>query len=1224
MSRTERVTRLRHALQTGVGRGGVRVVAKPEVDTCDVCVQSGSGLAFLRVVEPEQSVEDVWMRAQTQIDAYCDKEFRTRRPDLYLVLVSEGKLDPEDVALQAIASDPYVCRKLILEWADHPVENLLASLPFWPLRLPELTIGEPPSPTTVMGGLGYNQTWMDNLLGRPAPKKLAEQLVEGQIAITSGTATTGTAVEAAAVRPARQRGKITAAEVEGFRVFGDTTKLDLDANLVVVYGRNSTGKTSLCEAIEWGLLGEIERLKKPSADAPAEAEHPVLNLTTRNSRVKLVLDRHGAPHPVERWMALDGAKRCMIAGRSTPGDRDSILKAVEADLPENASPAEVRESFRRYHFLNQTALRDFLCDVPPKDRYQFLRPMLGTAGYGRARERAEAVQQLLAKQIESAKTELAASQEEFNRLETELAQGDSQVQSWMSGIGLGDPDHAVAEAHRLAVALGLTNDSQRPQGLGGVVTLSELLSANVPPLVESTRERVRSIAAVVPKIDLKRDLESRQVAQSGALATLHSECEQASANRTALAKAVQTATERLTRVRERLVVLQEARQRQEKLAVLEDEIRQAEARLAALPAQQEAEAGVQSLQRRVADLEAELASVREQLCDKRKTVAEAEQSLQQSVSIKEMLSVWLGADPKRAALRVRQTDAMAQHDSLVLSSEEAERDRTRLESELSIAHESLLRLGRSLSERNQLLLSLHAHIDSQVCPLCSHSWPDRATLLAAAEGASSVVPTELQRLEERHKELARELEGARARASECKVALASADKAVRDTRQHLEVLEAPSAQLSNSLRRFAGIQSVGPDALLTLDGLVSDAQGRHDSAQRDSEETEKRCGIVQIDLDGAREALAEQVKRRDVLALERRNLDQRISHLRAEASALHAQHPVAVQGGVDAVIAEEGTVHEELRIAIRHTESLKGELQSAENQEAEAADLEAKAIAALGQMDSQIEVVGRDLDRVGVDRDGGNLNAVMQSNNDRLRDLEELAALVPTVGTYARLMKVHEATDKTRKEHEVVSAKVASLKGDVERLEGLVASCDRFISDLCRVAKEEETRRLREYGPTINQIYQRLNRHPYFGDLMFEVNETDGEFKVQVGYNREKERKVAAVDYFSASQANVLALSVFLTSALLQNWSTLSTIILDDPVQHLDDLNTHSLLDLLQGLAALDRQVIVTTSNISLYKLMLLKYSHLNVARPRSFKAFRLRGIRHEGPEVFDDTAAAT
>ena len=50
--------------------------------------------------------------------------------------------------------------------------------------------------------------------------------------------------------------------VQGFRGFDAPLNLDLTAPLTVVYAANGTGKTSLCEAVEWLLLDSVSRLSE--------------------------------------------------------------------------------------------------------------------------------------------------------------------------------------------------------------------------------------------------------------------------------------------------------------------------------------------------------------------------------------------------------------------------------------------------------------------------------------------------------------------------------------------------------------------------------------------------------------------------------------------------------------------------------------------------------------------------------------------------------------------------------------------------------------------------------------------------------------------------------------------------------------------------------------------------------------------------------------------------
>lgn len=49
--------------------------------------------------------------------------------------------------------------------------------------------------------------------------------------------------------------------IEGFRGFRDRQRVVLDASAVVLYGSNGSGKTSVIDALQWLLLGSLERLE---------------------------------------------------------------------------------------------------------------------------------------------------------------------------------------------------------------------------------------------------------------------------------------------------------------------------------------------------------------------------------------------------------------------------------------------------------------------------------------------------------------------------------------------------------------------------------------------------------------------------------------------------------------------------------------------------------------------------------------------------------------------------------------------------------------------------------------------------------------------------------------------------------------------------------------------------------------------------------------------------
>src|SRR3954466_8755749 len=51
------------------------------------------------------------------------------------------------------------------------------------------------------------------------------------------------------------------AELEAFRGFRDRQRINLDASVVILAGSNGTGKTSFFDALQWLLLGSLERLE---------------------------------------------------------------------------------------------------------------------------------------------------------------------------------------------------------------------------------------------------------------------------------------------------------------------------------------------------------------------------------------------------------------------------------------------------------------------------------------------------------------------------------------------------------------------------------------------------------------------------------------------------------------------------------------------------------------------------------------------------------------------------------------------------------------------------------------------------------------------------------------------------------------------------------------------------------------------------------------------------
>jgi hypothetical protein len=129
-------------------------------------------------------------------------------------------------------------------------------------------------------------------------------------------------------------------------------------------------------------------------------------------------------------------------------------------------------------------------------------------------------------------------------------------------------------------------------------------------------------------------------------------------------------------------------------------------------------------------------------------------------------------------------------------------------------------------------------------------------------------------------------------------------------------------------------------------------------------------------------------------------------------------------------------------------------------------------------------------------------------------------------------------------------------------------------------------RRFKRLAPTVQNIYQRLDPHPSFTTLDFDLDV----------YNRRGIASPVVRDLvenvdadpllvFSSSQANVTALSYFLALGWAAGPDALPFVFLDDPLQSMDDVNALGFADLCRHVRT-QRQMVVSTHERRLASLL--------------------------------------
>jgi predicted ATPase len=148
--------------------------------------------------------------------------------------------------------------------------------------------------------------------------------------------------------------------IEGFRAFNKLYEFTFDERLTVILGPNGTGKTSLCDAIEWALLGKLPQYESDEATL----EDTIINRNNpkRETKVTISLGDGKSKTKLERHV------KSKKVWKPTRLAKLEILEGEKIEI--------IPETFRATVYLRQEALREFIQAKPAK-RGPVLSSLLG-------------------------------------------------------------------------------------------------------------------------------------------------------------------------------------------------------------------------------------------------------------------------------------------------------------------------------------------------------------------------------------------------------------------------------------------------------------------------------------------------------------------------------------------------------------------------------------------------------------------------------------------------------------------------------------------------------------------------------------------------------------------------------------------------------------------------------------------------------------------------------
>lgn len=173
----------------------------------------------------------------------------------------------------------------------------------------------------------------------------------------------------------------------------------------------------------------------------------------------------------------------------------------------------------------------------------------------------------------------------------------------------------------------------------------------------------------------------------------------------------------------------------------------------------------------------------------------------------------------------------------------------------------------------------------------------------------------------------------------------------------------------------------------------------------------------------------------------------------------------------------------------------------------------------------------------------------------------------------------------------------------------LLDKIDSIQEKLEQYEKSEVSRLLNVHAKEIKMYYEKLNPGDH---VQFSGIEVKGGVRRQAKLKADAfGKEVNPVTFFSEAHTNSLALSIYFPQRVDRN-DTWETVILDDPVQSMDENHSQALIDILVDIAT-KKQIIVLTHSKSFFKRLCARFGHL---KPEVYSFFY---NEENGPSIILD-----
>lgn len=210
--------------------------------------------------------------------------------------------------------------------------------------------------------------------------------------------------------------KLDFIEVAGFRGFRDKVRVDFAAGVTVITGRNGVGKSTLCDAIEFAVSGELEKYRVERSGAETFADY---------------LWWRGAGSPAAHYVkvgfrGVNGMPFSITRTRDNGCDRS--LDEIERALCVGSVPDQAVRQLCKTTFIRDEGIAALSLDLTEHERFELVRAALGNSEGAHYGSRAKEVLACANRDVERVAELYEAARNQLNEFLAQLSEAHARVQ----------------------------------------------------------------------------------------------------------------------------------------------------------------------------------------------------------------------------------------------------------------------------------------------------------------------------------------------------------------------------------------------------------------------------------------------------------------------------------------------------------------------------------------------------------------------------------------------------------------------------------------------------------------------------------------------------------------------------------------------------------------------------------------------------------------------------